>query len=469
MVSHAAASGSRDARHPIGVRDELSSCLWFGLWHRLAWYSLPYPLMGARILEVCLILLHQPVQMSLAQDQEVVWAFSPYVAQEPLTDCVCFRCSERNRALSHRPLREPIPTLLVIDDPLNRWRSQELLPEEDRARQHVGELLRWHPAALCLYAGEAHAASWQNVEALVLEGNLNPEDFGELAGWIQKSWERLSLADQEALAGLRRILREASTFGTGFAAAVWDQELPQAVLRISRLEDRGLIERVSQEPQPWQEMIQRAYGGEERYRLMPLLRLLDIRSLGGQAEHAPSNAEEIRRLRDIECRAKALPIGPGQIPWQFRLANLFVLPVAWLLRRDSGRLEERLVNLWNRQGLHPPAEVWLTFQKSRWTYLSFGYALGVFMLLLGGWYLKTAFQEGDALWILVSLFAWVSALPTVYLFIRQRASWLWLLGLHGQETTELKWTWRVARFFGLHQPSDQMEILSWKTGPPSLQ
>ncbi len=43
----------------------------------------------------------------------------------------------------------------------------------------------------------------------------NPDDFGELAGWIQKSWERLPPADQEALSDLRRILREASTFGTG--------------------------------------------------------------------------------------------------------------------------------------------------------------------------------------------------------------------------------------------------------------
>ena len=119
---------------------------------------------------------------------------------------------------------------------LNRWQSQNLLPEEDRARQHVGELLRWHPAALCLYAGEAHAASWQNVEALVLEGNLNPGDFDEMASWIQKSWDRLLPADQEAMSGLRRILQEASTFGTGFAAAVWDKELPQAVLHIKRIE-----------------------------------------------------------------------------------------------------------------------------------------------------------------------------------------------------------------------------------------
>jgi len=326
----------------------------------------------------------------------------------------------------------------------------------------VGEALRWHPAALCLYAGQAHAADWQTVEALVMKGNLNPDDFGELASWIRKSWERLPPADQEALSDLRRILRQASTFGAGFAWAVWNLELPQAALRISRLEDRGLIERVGQEPQPWQEMIQQAYGGQERYRLMPLLRLIDIESSGGQAERDQPDAEDIKWLQAIERRAKALPIGPGQIPWQSRLANLFVLPVAWLLRRDSGRLEERLMNLWNRQGLHPPAEVWLTFQKSRWSYVSFGYAIGVFLLLLGGWYLVNAFREGNVAWILVTLPAWGCALPTVYLFIRQRAWWLWLLGLHGQETAQLRWTWRAVRLFGLRQPLDQTDILSWK-------
>ena len=174
-------------------------------------------------------------------------------------------------------------------------------------------------------------------------------------------------------------------------------------------------------------------------------------------------------MRAIERRARALPIGPGQIPWQFRLANLFVLPAAWLLRRDSGRLEERLMNLWNRQGLHPPAEVWLSFQKSRWAYLSFGYAIGVFLLLLGAWYLWAAFREGDATWAFVALLAWACALQTVYLFIKQRAWWLWLLGLHGQETTELQWTWSVARLFGLRRPLDQVAILSWKASPPSPQ
>jgi transcriptional regulator with XRE-family HTH domain len=352
---------------------------------------------------------------------------------------------------------------------VKRWQPHGLPPDEERARQHVGELIGWHPVALRLYTAEAGDTSWQKVEALVLEGNLDPDDFGELARWVQKSWDRLPEADQQALADLRRAFREASTFGTGIAAAVWDQSPAQAQVRISRLEARALIERVTEEPPPWQEMIQHAYGGQERYRLTPLLRLMGLQPSGGQAEPVQPGTEDIKWLQAIERRAKALPIGPGQIPWQFRLANLFVLPVAWLLRRVSGRLEERLINLWNRQGLHPPAEAWLTFQKSRWTYLPFGYAIGVFLLLLGAWYLWTAFHEGDATWVFVALLAWACALPTVYLFIRQRAWWLWLLGLHGQETTELRWTWRVAGLLGLREPSNQMAILSWKARAHSSQ
>ncbi|MEJ2737342.1 MAG: AAA family ATPase [Anaerolineae bacterium] len=336
---------------------------------------------------------------------------------------------------------------------LNRWRSQDLLSEEERARQRVGELLRWHPAALRLCAGEANAVSWQNVESLVLEGNLDPDDFGELASWIQKSWERLSLADQEALSDLLRILREASTFGTGFAAAVWDQELPQAALRITRLEGRGLIERVSQEPQPWQTMIQQTYGGEERYRLMPLFRLIDIQTSEGSHDQIRSGAEEVRWLRAVGRRARARPNGPGQIPWRFRLANLLVLPFVWLLRGEPGELEEQLMHLWDRQGVRPPAEVWLTFQKSRWLYVPFGYTIGTVLVVIGAWYLGSAIREGEAVVGLVTLACWATALLTFQLSVRQRAWWLWLLGLHGQETTELKWTWRLARWFGLRKPA----------------
>jgi transcriptional regulator with XRE-family HTH domain len=332
---------------------------------------------------------------------------------------------------------------------LKRWQSHDLPPEEDQARRYVGELLRWHPAALRLYAGEARAANWQTVEALVLEGNLHPDDFGELAGWIAKSWERLSPADQEALSDLRRILREASTFGTGLARAVWNQDLPQAALRIGRLEDRGLIERVSQEPQPWQAMIQQAYGGEERYRLMPLLRLINIESADGQAERAQPGAGDIKWLRAIERRAKALPMGPAQIPWQYRLANLLALPVAWILRRDTGRLEQRLMNLWNQQGTHPPVEVWLAFQKSRWTYLPLGYVTAVCLILVGVWYLVEALREADAALSLVTLISWVSAGLTLHVTIQRRAWWLWLLSLHGQETAESKWTWQLAKLLGL--------------------
>jgi hypothetical protein len=215
------------------------------------------------------------------------------------------------------------------------------------------------------------------------------------------------------------------------------------------LEDRGLIERVTQEPQPWQAMIQQAYGGEERYRLIPLLRLINIDSSDGQAERAQPGAGDIKWLRAIERRAKALPMGPAQIPWQYRLANLLALPVAWILRRDSGRLEERLMNLWNRQGTHPPAEVWLAFQKSRWTYLPLGYVTAVCLILVGVWYLVEAFREAEAALSLVTLISWVSAGLTLHVTIQRRAWWLWLLSLHGQETEESKWTWQLAKLFGL--------------------
>jgi len=77
-------------------------------------------------------------------------------------------------------------------------------------------------------------------------------------------------------------------------------------------------------------------------------------------------------------------------------------------------------------------------------------------------------SASSALAPLYFLHVWLAcALPTVYLFIRQRAWWLWPLGQNGEETTEPRWTWRVARLFGLRRPSDQLEIHPWKTSLPS--
>lgn len=349
---------------------------------------------------------------------------------------------------------------------VKHWPPQELSPDEERARQHVGERIRWHPVLLSLCAAEVGDTGWQHVEALLVEGSLDPDDLAVLNTWVQKSWERLSGEDQRALVALQRASRHTSTFGVGFGTAVWNQSPAQTQMRLNRLAARALIEPVTEEPWPWQEAIAQAYGGQERYRLIPPLAILPLE---GDSTHGMTVPDDTKALQAISRRARALPIGPRQIPLRFQIANLLALPAAWLFRRDTNRLEDRLVDLWTRQGLPPPAEVWLTFQKSRWSYLPFGYVLGVLLLLIGGWYLGTAFREGDSLWALVTLLAWVSALSTVYLFIRQRAWWLWLLDLHGQETTELAWTWHVARLFGLRRPSDRMEMLSWKTDPPSLQ
>jgi hypothetical protein len=241
------------------------------------------------------------------------------------------------------------------------------------------------------------------------------------------------------------------------------------VLRISRLEDRGLIERVSHEPQPWQEMIQQAYGGEERYRLMPLLRLTSIRPSAEREDQARSRTHEIQWFRSVGRRAKALPNGPGQIPWRFRLANLLVLPFVWLLRGEPGELEEQLMHLWDRQGVRPPAEVWLTFQKSRWLYVPFGYTIGTVLVVIGAWYLGSAIREGEAAVGLVTLACWATALLTFQLSVRQRAWWLWLLGLHGQETTEMTWTWRLARWFGLRKPVGKTATVPRTARDPSSQ
>jgi hypothetical protein len=63
-----------------GARDELSNRLWLGPSHWLARHTLPNTLVGSRVVEVFLVLLHHAMQVSLAQEQKVVQALSTHAA-----------------------------------------------------------------------------------------------------------------------------------------------------------------------------------------------------------------------------------------------------------------------------------------------------------------------------------------------------------------------------------------------------
>jgi hypothetical protein len=73
------------------VRDELSIRLWIGPLYWLARDSLPNSLVRSGVVEVPPVFLHHPVQMSLAQAQDVVHAFPPHAAQEPFTNRIRLR------------------------------------------------------------------------------------------------------------------------------------------------------------------------------------------------------------------------------------------------------------------------------------------------------------------------------------------------------------------------------------------
>ncbi len=80
-----------------------------------------------------------------------------------------------------------------------------------------------------------------------------------------------------------------------------------------------------------------------------------------------------------------------------------------------------------------------------------------------------ALREADAALSLVTLVAWVSAVLTLHVTIQRRAWWLWLLSLHGQETAELKWTWQLAKLFGLRgDPKRSADLFGIRRRPPRL-
>jgi len=74
------------------------------------------PLIWPGMIEVPLIFLHDPTQVSLAQDQEVVEALSPQAAQKTFTDRICFWCLVRGSQHldSCRHSLERIPIFAVV-------------------------------------------------------------------------------------------------------------------------------------------------------------------------------------------------------------------------------------------------------------------------------------------------------------------------------------------------------------------
>jgi hypothetical protein len=72
-----------------GVRYHLRAPRWASPLRRLARDSLPNTLVRSRMVKVPLTLSHDPVQVSLTQDQDVVQALPPHTAQKSFADRIC--------------------------------------------------------------------------------------------------------------------------------------------------------------------------------------------------------------------------------------------------------------------------------------------------------------------------------------------------------------------------------------------
>ena len=109
VVMQAAQHGERD---DLSARRRLISSL------RLAGYALLDALVGSGVIEVRLILLHHPLQMSLAQDEEEVQALSPHTAQKALTVSIRLRrligCAQHLNSSPGSYRRERDAVLVVI-------------------------------------------------------------------------------------------------------------------------------------------------------------------------------------------------------------------------------------------------------------------------------------------------------------------------------------------------------------------
>jgi hypothetical protein len=349
-----------------------------------------------------------------------------------------------------------------------------LSQEEREARDRVGELVRWHPGLLHLCAAKARAMAegqekgWQSVRAMVSQGNLDPSHplfRDQLAEWVTEIVANLHEADHQAAMQLVTTFAGVSTFGVEAAMTVWGQSPEATRFALGELLTHSVVERVEAEPWPWQDLIEWAYKGQERYRLSPLIRL------------TRSQPDETPRWYDrhgcrgalwrwkIAQRSQSLSLGPRKASWQTQLRiwaflwALFMLE-GWWNRPD---LEERLSGLWEGRGLLPPAEVWLHLKRFDWLDGSTRNSLLIagisVVFVLSG--LGLLLFDSSALppllvamldMLTVAGLLWLWKLPT-----RQQAWLLLLLGLYEPELKEVQWMLRLAERFGLR---DSLELLT---------
>ena len=101
-----------------GVRDDLSTHWRFIFSLRLARYALLNALVRPGVIEVLLILLHHPLQMSLAQDEEEVQTPPSHTAQKALTVSIglgcLIRCAQHLNPSPGSYRRERDAVLVVI-------------------------------------------------------------------------------------------------------------------------------------------------------------------------------------------------------------------------------------------------------------------------------------------------------------------------------------------------------------------
>lgn len=311
--------------------------------------------------------------------------------------------------------------------------------------EHIGKKVHWHPLALRLTVARGCEVGWKQALAELEEGLTGR--YEELREMVRRNIERLPGEERARLQTLIKYMKYGDAFGVKYAAAVWEMEEEEALIRIRRLARLGLVEEVKGYPL--------GLGlGKQWWRVIPIVFAL---------YHESHNDT----WRMINCRFAARRMARQRAP-HLRPHPLFVILVAvwnvsllveWMIakiirtaEKVAGPLgwEERwarltLINraatqmkaLWRKKGVFPPEEYWLLDARADFisaVLLGTAIAWSSSAFFVPRWLMGLPVVAG-----LVLFLVWVAVVPLIWLAVASSVSWLWWMAyLMGVEALDLR-------------------------------
>jgi hypothetical protein len=320
--------------------------------------------------------------------------------------------------------------------------------------EEIGEGVGWHPEGLRLAAQMARndLLTWRDV-ALDLQGVEGSTILARLERWVDRHWRRMEPHEQVQAQRLLYAMERGGPFGVLFASAAWNVEIGQARVRLSRMEQDGLIERMADHPVErwWSEM-------GEQWRALPVVYHLKGKRAKSERAWPQKIVERIKRSLEWRQRQRLRAFFP-KMPVSFGVvtagalicfAPLKAVIEAVLILGDSvwrgrgwrqrwntwtivNKVESHWKRRWEQMGWQPTEELGLLYKRNNLLI----YALFLVQVMV---FLPVFWPQDTLVDVAGPLMAAAVGFAVAY-----RGAWrVWVAGLYGVRTWDLETMLRIS-------------------------